>query len=363
MAKILKAAIKVYSVLLTLAKIVVIAIILLAAYSFAVEDVKIVNVEKPFVTHEGSKIIINIPVTIKNYGFYNISDLRINYEINNKTSQFINGSSLIGSIPTDSIDTFDVPIAIDFEKIYKEEYPSLYHFYNKDTLYVNFSVSLKYMFGLVDISIDMNHTFDWIPPIESTHVYPSEDVHMNSSLYFYIPYEIKTANYLSGSAEILGEIKGDGEKYGNFNTSLTLGTYYKGKIMVHINSEAARYLITHSMPLKMVGNITLLGFNIPFKRTYYWGAPLDNLTYRVFNNGSFYYSFTDSAPYPLSMNVTKIYYYQGSEVGRDSSMYNVNPGEHVEKYERLNITRPIDKIEIIFYEGNTGFSYEEVINL
>lgn len=364
MAHKLKTAAKIYSALLTIAKIAVIILIILALYSFLVEDVQVVNVGKPFFEFEGSKLIINVPVTIKNYGFYNISDISVHYEIRNKTTELITGEDLVGNISTNSIDTFDVPIAINFQELYKKEYPNLYHFYNKDILDANITISLGYMLNLVNISINLNHTFQWTPPIESASIYPPNNVKMSSNnLSFDIPYHIKTASYLSGSAKIHGKIENNGKTYGSFTSNIPLGEDYKGSIKMEVNSEDSRYMLTHSIPLQMIGNITIFGFKVPFKYSYHWGAPLENLTYKLLENRTIYYSFTNAANYSLSLDIDKIYYYHNTEVKKEYTYMYVAPGEHVEKYEKITVTQPVDKIEIIFYDENTGISYKEVINL
>ena len=364
MADKLKVATKIYGTLLTLAKIAVAAIIVLALYSFLVEDVQVVSVGRPFLEFEGSKLIINVPVTIKNYGFYNITDISVHYEIKNKTAELIEGDDLIGNISTSSIDTFDVPISVDFQELYQKEYPGLYHFYNDDTLDANITISLGYMLNLVNISVNLNHTFKWVPPIESTSIYPPDNVKMSSgNLSFDIPYHIKTASYLIGNAQIKGNIENNGKIYGNFTGNIPLGKDYEGNIKIKINPEESRYMLTHSTTLKMVGNLTIFGFKIPFKKDYYWGAPLENLTYEILENRTLHYSFTNAANYSLSLNINKIYYYHNTEVKRESTHMYVSPGMHVDKYEKLSITQPVDKIEIIFYDENTGISYKEVITL
>ncbi len=361
----LKTAAKIYSMFLTLAKIAVAIIILLAVYSIAVEDVKVVRVGTPFLEFQGSKLIINVPITIKNYGFYNISHLSVKYTISNESTALLNGKSLIGNIPTSSINTFDVPITIDFQKLYSKEYPQLYHFFNNDTLKANITISLGYMLNLTDITINLNHTFEWKPPIESTEVYPLKNVKMNSTRYltFEIPYHIKTANYLSGTAKAWGKIKGQDKTYGNFSATITLGEDYNGNIKVKVNPQDARYIITHSLDMNLIGNMSIFGFTIPLQYKYFWGAPLDNLSYYVYDNGAVYYSFANHANYPISLNITKIYYYQNQEIKRETSFIYASPGSQIDEYEEVNITQPVNRVKIIFYEIYTGITYEVVINL
>ncbi len=180
---------------------------------------------------------------------------------------------------------------------------------------------------------------------------------------FYVPYLLKTASYLSGIATIGGKILSDGEVCGNFSGSAELGESYRGEIEMNVHANQSRELLTKSQYLEMVGNISLFGVHIPFTHRYYWGAPLANLTYRVLPNGTVFYSFTDESPMALSLKVTKIFYYQGAEVSRDVTNLHVVSGEHVERYEKITLTQPVDEVKIIFYEENTHLLYEEVLHI
>ncbi len=365
MAQKIRMALRFYSALLLILKIAVAAMILLAILAVAAEEVSLENIGEPFVVFDGEDLVINVPVTIKNYGFYSIDNISVSYSLRNKTSMLLSGHDMIGKIPTGSIDTFTVPVSIDLAQLYHEEYPGLYHFKHSDIFNANITISLLYMMKWVKISVTTQHEFKWIPPLEDIRVYNPTNVSMDSkgALKFRVPFLLKTASYLHGSAHLSGILESHGEKCGYFNATAELGEAYYGDIMMEVSKNYTRSFITESQDLNMVGNISLFGYGVPFSYHYHWGAPLANLTYKVLPNETLYYSFTDESPYSLSMKVTKIFYYHGNEVSRDVSEFYVHAGQHIERYEKLSIAQPVDEVKIIFYEANTHISYEEVITV
>lgn len=365
MAHKLKMALRVYSGILLLCRIGVIAIILFAVLSFASENVILEGVGQPFVTFNGEEAVIHVPITIKNYGMYSINNISVEYTLKNSTTMLLAGYERIGSIETSSIDTFSIPVKINLLKLYKEEYPSLYHFKHTDMMYANITISLQYMLNWVHISVNSLYKFKWTPPLEEVKVYRPTNVKFtsNGTIKFEIPYALKTAGYLSGIASVYGHVLVDHSPGGFFNGSAQLGEYYRGALKMEISNNYTKTLLTKSQYLNLQGYITIFGFKIPFTEKYLWGAPLSNFTHKILPNGTLYYSFTDESPFILSMKVTKILYYRGNEVSKSTSSFSVNPDQKVKRYEKLQITQPVDELKIIFYDTNTHLTYQEVIQI
>ncbi len=355
---------RVYSWILAIARIVVVIIVILAIYSIAAQKISVENVGNPYIEMEGTNVTVKIPITLKNYGYYNIEDISISYDVKNESTHLLSYGEVVGNVERDSIETVVIPIKLDLKKIYELEYPSFYHFFNNDTLNLNLTVSLKYMLGLVTLRVNFNQDVEWKPPIEDADIYPIQDYSMDSrGIHFKLPYMIKTADYLSGMANASGVIKSDKGTIGRFSTTFLLGTTYFGNISSIVYYGNTRNLITHSQWLSFVGNLTFLGLKLPIKESRYWGAPLNNLSYEILSNNTLHYSFTDDSSLPLNLYVNKTYYYQGSVVKEESTHLSISSGEHVSRYESLNITQPVDQLRLSFYDATTGIYYEEVISL
>lgn len=355
---------RVYSLILVIARIAVAVMVLLAVYSVAAQKINIEDVGTPYIEMEGTNVTVKIPVTLKNYGYYDIEDISIAYDIENSSAHLLSLKEVVGDVNKDSIETIAIPIRVDLKKLYEMEHPNFYHFFNNDTFYLNLTLSLKYMMGLVTFKVNFNQDVEWRPPIEEAEVYHIEEYSMDSDgIHFYLPYMIKTADYLNGMANASGVVKGDNGLVGNFDTNFTLGTTYYGNISSLIYYDAAGDLITHSQWLYFIGNVTFLGLKIPINHTQYWGAPLNDLQYNIESNNTIHYSFTDDSSMPLNLYINRTYYYQGNLVNEETTHLYVSPGEHVDRYEDLNITQPVDKVILSFYDANTGIYYQEVINL
>jgi hypothetical protein len=74
---------RVYSLILVIARIAVAVMVLLAVYSVAAQKINIEDVGTPYIEMEGTNVTVKIPVTLKNYGYYDIEDISIAYDIEN----------------------------------------------------------------------------------------------------------------------------------------------------------------------------------------------------------------------------------------------------------------------------------------
>ncbi len=355
---------RIYSWILAIARIVVVIIVILAVYSVATQRIMVENVGNPYIEMEGINVTVKIPITLKNYGYYDIRDISISYDIKNESVHLLSYGEIVGDIKKDSIETLIIPIKVDLKKLYELEYPSFYHFFNNDTFHLNLTLSLKYMLGLVTLRVNFDQDVDWTPPIKDANIYPVHSYSMDSQgIHFKLPYMIKTADYLSGMGQADGVVEGSEGEIGNFTTEFSLGTTYYGNISSLINYENAKDLVIHSQWLYFVGNVAFLGLRLPINETYYWGAPLDNLSYEILSNNTIHYSFTDNSPSSLNLYINRTYYYQGNIVKHETTHLYVATGEYVDRYEDLNITQPVDQVLLSFYDSNSGVYYKEVISL
>ncbi len=338
-------------------------IIFIAIFPVAMKSITVEDVGKEKWTFDGKFVYINIPVTLKNGGAYNINDLKVYFKVDNASNNFIDSSQRIGNIPYGSEKKITIRIPIDMEKIYNLEYPSFYHFYNHDTFHIKFSFSLKYMLNLVDFETDFNDDVHWEPIIKEFITYHPSVINENGSeVKIIIPYTINTASYLTGDAEFSGKVRGL-NSVGTFSTKFPLGKKYDGNLEMLFPKDASKSLLTHSQNLHLSGNFSLMGFRIPMEKDYYWGAPFNNLKFEVLSNGTLHYSFENDADFDMSLHITKDFYNGSSLVYHEEEYIIVNSGESVNKYEEIPITQRVDKVVITMTDDNTGIQYREVLNL
>ena len=358
-----KKAYRIYRDFAILFHIAIFLIIFIAILPVATKSITVEDVGHEKWSFDGKFVYIDIPITLKNGGVYDINALKVYFKVDNSTSNFINSNQNVGNIPHSSEKDIKIRIPIDMEKIYQLESPNFYHFYNSDDFHINFSFSLKYMLNLVDFETDFNDEVHWEPIIKEFETYhPSIINESNNRVKIIIPYTINTASYLSGNAEFRGKVRGI-ENMGTFSTTFPLGKKYNGNLEMIFDSKATKGLLTHSQNLHLSGNISIMGFNIPLERDYYWGAPFNNLKFEVLNNGTLHYSFKNDADFDMSLHITKDFYNGTSLVYHEEEYMIVNSGESVNKYEGITATQRVDKVVITMTDENTGISYQEVISI
>ena len=341
----------------------VFVIIFLAIYPVAVKDVCIESIGKATWSFDGENVIIEVPVKIKNGGYYDINAIKMAFGVKNSTSMFIDSNEELGNIKGGEVKTLKVHIPINLRRIYNLEMPSLYHFYNYDTFHVNFSLSLKYLWNMVLFKSNYRANETWEPILKELKTYhPNMLFENNSKIKIILPYKISTAHYLYGNAKFDGDIYGNG-KIGEFNTDFPLGKEYKGNLNLIFNLSSGKSLIIKSQNLHLRGNLSFMGFNIPLAKDYWWGAPLNNFKVEVLDNGTLHYSFSNDADFGMNLHITKTYYYNGTIVKNETETINVNPGDSVNKYEKIDVNQPVDKVVITIHDDNTGLNYQEEVNL
>lgn len=354
---------KAYSHISLLFHIVVLVIILAAIIPVAMKNITVENVGEATWSFDGENITISVPVTIKNGGFYDISKLSIFFVVFNKSATFVHTTQKIGTIPAGSVKTVNVTIPIDMKRFYEIEYPNFYHFFHYDIFNLKLSVSLGYMLNLVDMNTLYSSDFHWQPIIKEMKLHePTSIEESGESILINLPYTIDTASYLNGTAYFSGTITGENST-GNFKTKFNLGNKYDGIIEMLFDKNITKSLLTKSQSFKLNGNITLGTVNVPMSSEYMWGAPLNGLKFEVLNNATLHYSFENDASFPLYLNITKNYYYNGSLEYSNSEKLNVGEGQKVNRYEPIGVEQPVDKIVITITDNEHGIHYTEVVQL
>ncbi len=339
------------------------AMVFLAIYPVAVRSIDVLSIGNSSWSFDGRNVTIDIPVKVKNGGLYDINGMHLYLNVKNASYDFIHVDELLGNIPGGSVKTIHIRIPIDLKRIYELESPYFYHFWNYDTFHIDFRISLKYLLNMINFKSIYVGDETWEPIIKSFQTYhPSVMAESGGKVRLIIPYTITTAHYLWGSASFSGKVYGTNH-IGNFSTQFKLGGKYSGKLNLLFNSSYAKSLITKSQELHLRGNISFMGFKIPLSTDYRWGAPLNNLQVEVLDNGTLHYSFENDADFALNLTIKKDYYYNNTLVYSETSYLYVNRGESVNKYEKINITQPVDRVVVTISDRNTGFEYVEVINI
>ncbi len=343
--------------------LVIFIMVFLAIYPVAVKSIDVENVGDMRWDMNGDIVIIEVPLVLKNYGTYDIKNLKMDFTVENESATFIEAHQSFGNINSGTRKNVVVQIPINLTHIYNLEAPNFYHFYHYDDFTIQFHTSLDYMWGMVHMSTSYVDVVRWQPIVKEFTIYHPSVLYQNdSTVKVVVPYTINTASYLYGTANFDGTVYGEDFK-GSFSTEITLGERYDGELSMVFNPESAQSLLIRSQTLHLRGNLTFLHFSIPLNTDYSWGAPLNNLHVEVLNNGTVHYSFTNDADFDMNLTISKDYYYQGSLVLHEETEIYVPSKSSVDRYESTTLSEAVDEVIITFYDENTGLTYQEVIQV
>ncbi len=350
-----------YRVFMVILQIIVVSMLILAVYPVATQKISVTSVGEVQFDIDGNYLVIKVPVNITNHGFFDINDIMLNYTITNATTFYLSHSSVVGSIKGGNSQTLVLPIKIDLHKIYQEEQPNFYHFFHRDKMHMNITLSLKYMMDMITIKSHYNTDIIWKPPIKTYGFGQPTNISMkDGKLILTLPFYLNTQKYLKGNTYIAGTIKNSrGNTIGNFKTSAVLGRLYHGAVRMIFSESAVKNLLTVSDTLSLYGNFTFLGLRFPFDLAYQWGAPLDNFNVTPLTNGV-QYSFIDSSPFSYHFLINVSFYNGNSLVNTTSEKVQVSPGEKVLRYVRFP-SETFTHIIIEIYDTDTGLYFKEVV--
>jgi len=349
-----------YRVFVAIFQVVIILLILTAVYPLATQQIKVEEIGEPDIAFDGTNIILKVPVKIANKGIYDISDISLEYVLSNHTSKFIENREYLGTIKSGEEDVIPLPVIINLTELYRMEQPNFYHFFHGDIFQANFTLSLKYLFGMIFLESEYYTNISWKPPIKEYSIGNGYSFSLrNSTAFIYIPFTLDTQKYLWGEALVSGNIITKDGKIGNINGSASLGEYYQGELCLELKNW--KELMIKSQDLKFLGNLTVFQFPIPFSYIYHWGAPFANLTYSL-EGDKVVYSFRDESSLPLDLYINATFYSGNTLVKEESERMHVNVGEETTG-EILLPSESFDTIVITFEDVNSGAYYREVVNL
>nr|AAZ32475.1 hypothetical protein [uncultured euryarchaeote Alv-FOS1] len=352
-----------YRLFAIITQISIFLMIFIAIYPVAAKDINVENIGNETWSFDGRYVNIEVPVTIKNHGVYDINDLSTSINVKNASATFISDSENLGNIASGTTRTVIVKIPVDLQHIYEMESPYFYHFYHYDNFNMTFTLSLKYLMDTVTMNTYYADDIQWQPLIKEFKVGAPQKISTeNGMVIVNMPYTIETASYLWGTAKFDGGVNCEAFS-GTFTASFPLGKKYSGEMKMEFNASHIDTLLTKSQPMFINGTVEFAGLKIPLHTTYYWGAPLNDLNVEVLNNGTLHYSFINDAAFGMTLHIKKQYYYNGSQVYESEETLNVNPGESVNRYEPIAVQQPVDKVIITIYDTNTGVYYQKVITL
>jgi len=278
--------------------------VFLAIFPVAVKSVTVERVGGITWELNGDILDIEAPITLKNDGFYDIKDFRMDFTVVNGSAHFVEAHQNLGNIDKGETKVLYVKIPVNLTYLYELESPEFYHFFHYDEFTVEFHTSLDYMWGMVEMRTSYIKTIQWEPIVKSFKIYHPNILYQDGGkVLVLIPYEIDTAHYLKGEAEFSGVVRGD-NLMGEFKTKIKLGGKFSGTLNLSFNSNFDT-LLTESQILELEGNLSFLGFKIPIKTNYRWGAPLNGLKVEVLNNGSVHYSFQNDADFDMNLTISK----------------------------------------------------------
>ena len=354
---------RVYRPIATIFSVVILIMVIIAIIPVATKNVNVESIGNATWHLDGDILNISVPVTLKNGGYFDIKNITVMFRVNNHTATFLNSKQLVGDIKSGSERTVNIVIPVNLTHILKIEEPHYYHFFHSDVLNVKFTVFLRYMLNMVYFQSTYSGVLNWEPIVKDFKVHHPSKIHVgDKNVNINIPFSITTASYLSGTAKFDGSVSGTNFT-GTFNSKFGLGGKHDSTLNLSFEKSASQSLLTHTQTLYLEGYLSISEVKVPMHFHYLWGAPLNNLHVEVLSNKTVHYSFENDADFGMHLTIKRYYYYHSTLVKEESEIIDVQKGEHINRYDKINVSEPVDKVVITINDDTTGIHYEKVINL
>jgi hypothetical protein len=175
-------------------KLAISALIVLSVMPFVTGDFK-VDLPGPSSFNQSfqdGQFVFAGPVKISNGGVYDVSDVTVDYQIDNSTGHRLTEKSVEwGILSARSEVTRMLIFSIDYESLIAESDWMLFH---RDSLSINVEINASYTLGLISFSIESQMALPWNGPIFSTQFESSESNHTSN------PVSIETIGSTSSPA-------------------------------------------------------------------------------------------------------------------------------------------------------------------
>ncbi|MFW6040870.1 MAG: hypothetical protein ACOC85_03440 [Thermoplasmatota archaeon] len=363
--------------------IIVILLLSSSVYSFVSgpvmnpeEFIQVPEVEDVEWTIEGSTIYVDTSLTISNSGFFDFNNIELDFNMVAMNSSLMRKTKVIEKVP--SGESVEVPLnfSIDYNDLTEEEIETLV--FNQTMFDITASFSAEYPFSIMKFNLNFIDEIPWDGLIQEMDLKYEEaqieDTENGDILS--VPYEIQTADFLSGDAVIELIVEGEKGEYSTSEITIPLGRYHSDDITFNIGENEIEELLTNSQLLTVTANIQL-NENFDFFEyitTYDWGAPFNDLT---LDNIRYYagraegdLSFINDSPQKLRMNLD-IYIYDDSDNLIESKSisytndptYILEPGEEFQDTISIQLDQIPEYAVIDFTEVNSGITYREVVSV
>jgi hypothetical protein len=130
-------------------------------------------------SYQDGQFVFAGSVRICNGGVYDVTDVTVDYQIENSTGhQIMNKTVEWGTLSAGSEFTRMLVFSIDYERLISESDWMLFH---TDSLTIDVEISASYAFGLIAFSIESQIAFPWNVPMFSTQSETSESGNSSAS--------------------------------------------------------------------------------------------------------------------------------------------------------------------------------------
>lgn len=325
---------------------------------------------------EGTNISVNTSVTVSNTGFYDFTNIDLNFALKGLNRTLMDYNQVVDRIP--SGETVEIPLnfGVDYGELSDEELETLV--FNETTFDVSADLVANYPLSIMKFDLSYSDQMPWEGLIqtlnfdyENAQVEPSGETNIIS-----IPYEIQTSDFLSGDAVALVTARNESKTYSESQETIPLGQSYSDFLEFEINDTETEELLTNSQRLIFDADITFGESTEPFKyqSSYDWGAPfnqfsVDDITYDLTEmEGTGSFSFINDSPRELKLDLhVSIYDSSDNLIGDREISYTENPNYIVPSGETFSesVTVSVDDIPayavIEFTETNSGITFEKVV--
>ncbi len=318
-------------------------------YSAASIDISMPSEKSMSYTLDGTDLIVNFPVSIKNNGIYPIENLNIDVTLLNNSNKIFEHSFAIKEIESFHRFARMFSFKINIIEVYKKL--GNYYIFHGGTFKMNVSIHARYWI-LADFNAFYHREIEWTPLIYHCQIYYDEISFKNGEIL--VPYFIsKLPVNLNATLRI------------KIMDNRGIFAFGKDKIVfdkkAYMNMKTTRnydYLLTNSEMWTIKYAIDMDGFVIERSMNYSWIAPISNIGFsedRINENLTLYLQFKNNMNDNLNLEIDEIIIHNGKYTNKTINT-TVKSGE-LTKIPIMNISDGDYQIYITIIEKNMNMKY------
>ncbi|MFW5946296.1 MAG: hypothetical protein ACOCTN_05435 [Candidatus Natronoplasma sp.] len=318
---------------------------------------------------QNRELIGDTNITIINSAYFDLEDIRLDFEIETKDELSLNMTKKVESISVGESRDVYLMFTKDINDISNSTKKKLI---NRDTdLMLSIRFQARYTYALMTFDVIYEDAFLWRRLVNEIR-YDPEMGKIVDGPSFVFPVHISTNenDFLSGDVEITTSIFGEDnmKKYSEYETIIELGKDISTDFIFNMSEEDSKELMTNSQSLTARTEIALEGsdFSIVETETYRWGAPLADIEIsNISYSGDLLtadISFTNENRNRFDFTSRYILYDpNGAEITRTTENHSVGSNSTFQKEVELDTRDEIpEELVVEIEDEETDYLYREV---